>query len=451
MDRCRLRTIAYVLLVSICLSACGQAEAPVIQESQDTGFIVTKAGMYDSADHTAVLISKDAQDKTVTFFNRDTERRYTLYYDGTSKIYDKYGTAMSMEQVKNGCIVDITFLKNKRLLNSMTMSADSWQYEKINDYVIDDQKKELIINGSNYKYDENLFVYTDGSRGEIMDINPVDAITVAGVDRKVCSISLEEGHGYIRLKNEDYFVGGWIEIGSKIIKTIGEDMLIAVPIGTYDVKLSKDGIDGVKTVTIARNQESLLDLSDLKVEEIDKKGNLIMVVNPPTAEVYVDGEEVDITAPVKLDFGIHQVIARAEGFQTLTQYIKVGQENATLEFTLEKEIVPITPTPGITPVPTAVPEPVAPNPAPVPTTGVANSNVATTVNGYKVTIQAPAEAEVYVDGNYTGISPVSFSKVSGNHEITLRKDGYVTRSYTISLDSSERDETFSFSDLEKYE
>ena len=55
--------------------------------------------------------------------------------------------------------------------------------------------------------------------------------------------------------------------------------------------------------------------------------------------------------------------------------------------------------------------------------------------------------EVYVDGNYVGVTPCSFKKVAGAHVITLRKSGYTTRSYTVQVDSADKDITFSFADL----
>ena len=54
-----------------------------------------------------------------------------------------------------------------------------------------------------------------------------------------------------------------------------------------------------------------------------------------------------------------------------------------------------------------------------------------------------------MDGNYRGISPVSFKKVTGSHTVTLRKSGYKTKSYTIYLYNDGEDITYSFTDLEK--
>ena len=48
-----------------------------------------------------------------------------------------------------------------------------------------------------------------------------------------------------------------------------------------------------------------------------------------------------------------------------------------------------------------------------------------------------------------GISPVRFTKTVGRHEITLKKSGYKTKTYTIYLENTRKDETYSFSALEK--
>ncbi len=449
------RKVNTKILYGICMAcmltlvACGADASPgAAQVKKDTGYVVAKAGMYDSEDVNTLLISKDVDNKTVTFYNRKVGKDYTLNYDGTSKIYDKYGTAMSMDQVEVGSIVDITFLKSKRLLNSMQGSQDAWTLTQIKDFNINELDGSVYAVGGNYRFDDSIAVYADGQKAMLMDINPVDTITVSGVDRMAYSISIDEGHGYLRLKNEDYFVGGWIEVGSKIIKTIGEDMIIAVPVGTYDVSLSNKGVEGVKTVSIDRNKETELDIGDLQTEELTTYGNIIFVVTPSTAEVYVDGEAVDITRPVSVEYGVHQLIAKAPGYQSLTQYIKVGQENATLEITLEKEQEPAGEKEYAAATPYVNPSP-SPSPSPYPTSSASTEVINTTVSGHKITISTPVGAEVYFDGSYVGLAPVSIAKVSGKHEIILRKEGYTTRSYTLSIDAEKRDETFSFAELVK--
>jgi len=46
-----------------------------------------------------------------------------------------------------------------------------------------------------------------------------------------------------------------------------------------------------------------------------------------------------------------------------------------------------------------------------------------------------------------GTSPVSFSKIIGNHVITFIKEGYETKSYTIDVINDGKDAYFKFDDL----
>lgn len=428
------KKIKVVCLLLLCLTfvACDSSQQEQTQKELDTGFIPARAGMYDSAD-TAVIRGMNKKDKTITFHNLIRGKNYTLNYDGTTEVLDKYGSSLSMDQVDEGDIVDITFLKDKKMLASVQKSNTSFTLDAVSDCMIDERVKEITIGDTTYRYEDNLFIFSDGKQAEIMDINAADSLCIQGIDHTVYSISVEKGHGYLRLKNDEYFWGGWIEVGQSIIRPIEEDMLLVVPEGKYDVLLSTKGITGTKTVTINRNKETELDIGDLKKEELKKFGTLLFAVSPDTASIYIDGEEVDISGPVSIEYGIHQMMAKAEDYLTVTRYIKVGQENATVQVTMEKDD-------GSS---------VSQNTIDT-TTSESESNAAST-SGATVTIDSPIGAEVYVDGSYIGIAPVSFKKTAGIHVITLRKDGYETKSYTINITDLDGSENMSFSDLVKEE
>ena len=70
---------------------------------------------------------------------------------------------------------------------------------------------------------------------------------------------------------------------------------------------------------------------------------------------------------------------------------------------------------------------------------------------YYVTFPAPAGVEIYWDGNYVGLAPISIKKTAGTHVITLRKNGYETRSFTVMLDDSKEDVSYTFDELVKKE
>ncbi|MBP5309939.1 MAG: PEGA domain-containing protein [Lachnospiraceae bacterium] len=436
--------IASLAIVGFCMfiAACADSDPENVETISDKtsveGFVMPKAGTFDSADSEAVVVSIDKGKNTCTLYNRTVGKNYTLTYDGTSKIYDKYGSLTVIDQISAGDVVDVTFLKSKKLLNSMTKSADIWVYDDVSDFEIDALNGRMVIDGAEYRFKEDLLIFAGQGKAQLMDINSCDRLKVIGNDRNIYSITIEQGHGYLRLKGQDYFEGGWIEVG-KIIKTVNNDMLLAVPVGKYDIKLKNGEYEGVRNVVIESNKETVLDVSDMVVVDSTMYGTLILVTDPSDAEVFVDGKEADISKPLSLEYGIHQLIVRKEGYESLTQYIKVGQESATLEIALDKKKdYSANDTPNA-------------SPSPVVTSVVTQAAVVNNTSDYRVTIEAPEQTEVYVDGSYIGIVPASFAKSEGTHVITLRKDGYVTRSYTIALDGVLRNETFSFATLEKIE
>lgn len=426
-----LTTLCTAAFLSVFLTACanpfrnreeqGSAPDSAAPERVDTGFILTGPESYDSAD-TAILTGRDADENTVTFLNLELGRRYTLSLDGTTGLFDKYGESISLDQIQTGDIVDITFLKSKKHLTTMRLSSKSWIFENMERYEINPVRSEVTIGSETYKLTSNTQYLAEDLALDVMDLNPADVVSFLGIDNQILTVRVEKGHGYLRLANDENFIGGWIEVGKAQIRQITEDMLLLVPEGSYQVNISHRGGGGVKSVMINRNEETTLDIGDLEIPE-PQYGVVLFSLDPSNADLYIDGAKVDPSGPVSLEYGIHQLIAKAEGYQSITQYIRVAQESAGIDVTLE-------------PSRSLEEEEEAPD-----------ASAPTVTDYYKIYVDAPEGAEVYLDGNYMGISPCSFRKTSGAHVITLRKTGYETRSYTVQVDEENKDISYSFADL----
>ena len=65
----------------------------------------------------------------------------------------------------------------------------------------------------------------------------------------------------------------------------------------------------------------------------------------------------------------------------------------------------------------------------------------------KVTVSAPVGASVYFDGQYLGIAPISFTKVTGSHIITLSQTGYLSKSYTVNFTDDGKDSPLKYDEL----
>lgn len=401
-------------------SGGNETDQPSSDARVDTGFIVTGPDSYDSAD-TAILVGRDSEEGTATFLNLDLGKKYTLSIDGTTRFYDKYGEGISFDQVETGDIVDVTFLKSKKHLTTLQRSPGAWSYEDVERYEINLVRGEVSIGSDIYKLTSNTQYLSEGRNMDSMDLNPSDVLSFQGIGSQILTVRVEKGHGYLRLVNDENFVGGWIEIGQTEIRRITEDMLLLVPEGNYQVNISNKGGGGIKSVTINRNEETTLDIGDLEIPE-PQYGMVLFSLDPSSAELYIDGEKVDPSGPVDLIYGIHQLIARAAGYQSVTQYIRVAQPSGGFNVVLDA------------------------NTSEEDEKSTESSTEAVT-DYYKVYVDAPEGVEVYLDGNYVGISPCSFRKSAGVHVITLRKNYFETRSYTVQIDDEEKDLSFSFADL----
>lgn len=441
------KTIALLITVMMMFSACGDLTdegKSVEKESLNTGFSVTGSESYDSFD-IPVVVGIDDQDRKISFLNLDTGRQYTLNIDGTSKFYDKYGQVISLAQLKLGDVVDVIFLKNTKHLVKLNLSSSAWKYDNVEKYEIDTVRREVSIGGGIYKLSEYASFFSDGRKIDLMELNSADILTFQGIDNAVLCVTVEKGHGYLRLANAESFVGGWIELGQKQIQRITEDMLLTVPEGSYQVNISYKGSGETKNVIINRDEETTLDIGDLKITEA-QKGNVLFSLVPSTARLYIDGAVTDVSQPVTLEYGIHQLIARAEGYQTLTQYLRVGEESANINIELDEVTVEEEGSTESTETQSTEAEStentVSGNDA------ESSASAAAAADYYKVYIDSPEGAEVYLDGSYVGIAPVNFKKTEGTHVIILRKNGFETRSYTIQIDNENKDISYSFAELE---
>lgn len=480
--------ICFVLL-SACQPAATDSGQPV---AGDNGFIPARSGNYDSRD-TAIVISRDTEAMTITFKNMELGKYYTLNYDGATAYYDKYGQAMSLEQVRDGEIVSVDFLHRAKRLDSLHLSDGVFSFENVEQFVMQSGSRTILLNNELYTIASDAVVLTKNGLGDRMDVNAADVLRVTGFDHTIESIVIERGHGYLRLANDSYFIGGFLEVDHSRIYQISEDMLIPVPEGTYEVTVSNAGCSGTETITVAQDEEYEWDVSAWQGEA--KFGTLVFTVEPAGARVYVDGRAVDTSEELQLSYGIHQMVVTANGYRTISKYIKVNEEFANMDITMEwasgdqetasannvssNQTASENQVSDNTASGNSVSDnkvsgnnvsgnsasgntvsgnnvsgntvtgnsPAGENAATNDTTQTPGSTTPVSTSGYLVNIEGPEGVEVYKDGTYIGLAPVSFPKEDGSYVIILRKDGYQTRSYTISVDDSNKDISYSFSSL----
>ncbi len=412
------------VLCSLCLILTGCGAASLAQES-------TFESAYENVEEeepvniytssaSVVIEAVSEESQAIALYLPERNESRILSYDGRTVISDKYGSAMSIVQLSPGDIAEITYNSELEKLGSITLSGDAWSYEGITKYNLDAGNDSAIIGDESYGMGSGVLVFSEGRPIDTQQIIHQDVLSFKGKGSSVMSITVEKGHGYLELENSEAVLGGWIEIGQTVISQIAEDMLITVPEGEYTVRLTAEKVDETREITIERNKVTKLDLSDIEIPEPDD-GVVIFEITPQSANVYVDDESVKTTYPLRLPLGLHKVTAEASGYDSLSEYINVGEESITVKMDLEKSET---------------------------VSGNSISSSTETTNRGSITIEAPADVSVYQDNLYIGIAPVTYDKTAGNHTITLRREGYVTRSHDIVLTDDGRDVTYAFPDLE---
>lgn len=409
-----------ILILTAGLNSCEQGQVSGVTSGTSATVSLSVSEIpepeYDSVD-TAVLVSLSTVNNTVTFYNYELCRSYTLSFDGTTVFSDKYGTALSTGQLKPGAVADITFLHKSKKLVSYRDSATAFKISDLTGFSFDINNKVFDYKGDIYKITGGTILLYDGRPISLSELSPLDSVTIYGSDTTIYSITVDRGHGYLKLKGNEPFNGGFLDTGAGDIALISDGMLMILPEGDYSMTITKSGGSAGKRVTIEPGKETVLDLSNVVIKEA-VAGKILFDVTPENAKVYVDGNLVDQTRLLSFPQGLHMLFVTAEGYQSITRYFNLGKDTASLEIVLEES-----------------------------EDKEQKEEEADKTEGYYVFVTNPADVEIYLDGNYVGMSPLSFAKKSGSHAITLRKSGYETRTYTVLIENTAEDAYYSFDSL----
>ena len=438
----KLTKIILYIAAALFLCACEQKPSPSVP-IEPAGEI-TESSIFVYSD-TCIIVETDRITSSITFQNLETGLRYTLTYDSLTFFTDRYSKSITATQVSNGQICNISFVKDGKKLKSLEVASNYFEYTNVSGFKFYNSSTRMEYLKDKYELDDNIVVCSGKETIDVLEIADEDVITIRGNGHTVYSISVDRGHGYLSLDNDKYFIDGFIEV-DKDIRKITDDMVLTVPEGKYSVLISKDGTSAVKEVTVGRNQDAVIDLSDVEIKK--NFGNITFSTDPENATLIIDGEKVnDISKPVKMEYGIHEVIVRADGYETLSKYLSVGTPKAEVEFKLTKLADDETDNKDDKTTSTDTDNNTDDKKDGSETTDENKENK----TGTKVYIDAPKDAELYVDGNYVGVVPCSFDKKIGTVVLTLKKDGCQTRSYTINLEDINTDSRYSFSELLKLE
>lgn len=403
----------------------------------------------------AVVSNLDKVNEKITLKSVSNNSEIVLEYSGGVDVQDKYGDILSISQVELGSVVDATYDDNRGKLLSLYLSSNEnvQVLNEISGAEIDYLEQTVRINGQTYRMSSNITVFSDNTEIGLDEICSEDQLKVWLYNDTICSIYVQLGHGYVRLSDYASYLGGMVEIGYDVIVPVTEDMLLTVREGDYTLRISKGDDVGTKNIKVIKNQEVDISLADLAIQP-KQRGAVLFKVTPSDAAVYIDGKRINSEGAIELVYGKHKIYITADGYDTYSASFNVNYAYKIKEYTLQKtnettessSKKKTTEAAGTTQSNST--EQSSTN-TEATTEGVKDVTGATgTKTSNKVTVTAPIGATIYFDGEYIGIAPMSFTKVTGSHIITLSQTGYLSKSYTVIFSDDGKDERLTYDNLE---
>ncbi len=278
----------------------------------------------------------DEERRTMTLRNCENAVEVPYAYTGGTYIKDKYGKDMTVSQLSLGELVTIDVRGEK--LSLVQISQEAFSYDDLHNFVLDKDMQSLTVGDSIYYFDKSLLAYRGDSQVPLFELSEHDTVCIKGVGQQIYTLQVTAGHGTVVLEDVELFLGGYITIGNVFSQKITPQMRIELPEGTYLLSVANDGYGGSREITVEADQETKVSLDELKGDG-PKLCQVEFELKTENAEVFLDGEQVDVGQPIQVRYGTHRLIAKAEGYVDWVRNLIVNSAAAkiTIELTTEEE------------------------------------------------------------------------------------------------------------------
>ncbi len=282
-----------------------------------------------------VIVKNDLQNYQLTLRDLSGASQICYEYTDGTDFFDKYGSDTPISEFSEGRLVVVSRRSND-ILGTVSFTDETWSYENIINYSIDEIKNRMDIADTGYQLHENVQVFSDGVQTTLSAVGENDILNVYGIDRTICSIVVATGHGTLSLTNTELFEGGWVNLGTKVYAKITGNMTMELPEGVYDFSVANDGYGDSGEVLIRRDKVTTIDLNDYKGEG-PKFCKLTFDVGVDGAILTINGKKINHTKPQELRYGVYTLGVFADGYDAWTKQLVINSPTAKIDILLSEE------------------------------------------------------------------------------------------------------------------
>ncbi len=422
--------LGIVFALAICLTGCGTSSGkPAGTKTPDEEVTYEKG-----VDFVGAVRMVDNDNETIEFYNTTFDTMEVYPYSGGTRILTKNDKDMSASEIEPGQVYEIYTSEDGKKITKMKQSAEVTEYEGAS-VQVNSEEKRITIRDINYAYTSNLLVFSEGRQIDPMELTSGDEVMFRGMKGQAFSLVVTRGHGYIQPTHVKDFVGGKVTVQGEAILPVSTDMLLVVPEGTQLLSMDNGDLTAEVSVQVKRGQVTKVDMSEYQ-SQVPDTSRVRFDLNPQGAELYVNGALMDPSKPISLKYGNHSIKVVLEGYNDYSGVINVQDASLTVNIDLAEESA-------------EVEAEKKDSSSSVSEDDTSKTSPISYDEDHKITVSAPAGAAVYVNGTYKGEAPCSFKKIIGSVTLSLTKEGYETKSYSVEIADDSKDVAWTFPNLEK--
>lgn len=283
-----------------------------------------------------LILSMDSVLESIRLYSYDTGLEYQYYYSMNTLFYDRMGKITSGGKFTPGRLITLGSFDEEHRLKQVYLSDQVWEYDHIKRFSLDEERGILAIADTNYSYGTDAKIFSGNQEIDFDEISKKDELTIIGWEKKILSVMVTTGHGELLLTNTSLFEESYLQLNTNIFVEILPDMSLELQEGDYLLTVANNGWGGSTNITITRGETTVVDLDSIKGEG-PSFGDILFVVDVIDAVLTIDGERVDYSAPVHLQYGRHLLEVMANGYPEIKKYLYVNSSEATVMLTLGEE------------------------------------------------------------------------------------------------------------------
>ncbi|MDR2939270.1 MAG: PEGA domain-containing protein [Clostridiales bacterium] len=340
----------------------------------------------------------------IKFYQMSSSNILELKVTNLTEIRSKSGNFMGASEISIGDVVDLEYDGESGDIISLGISPESWEQESATNVTVDYSENSIRVGNKVYGYTNQIISVNKGEPYDIGRVTAADTLSLKGYQSNVVYIELIKGHGSITIENKAGIINGILEIDSTgIFINLSEAKdTYDVPEGIHNIKVTGDNInDFTQQVNVGEGANELVDLGTVE----QKNARLTITANVPDVGVFIssdvggsaDGAYYSIDEPIELPLGSYIIKVEKEGYHPVERRVILSSLSQTENFELKESVK---------------------------------------VSKVYITSQ-PEGADVYIDNQYIGLTPVETDIVYGYHTIIISKDGYTTVNSPLDVKAEE--------------